>query len=129
MTAAGRSPPAAVLDSNIMIDFLAGRPEARAVIAGIAERHVSVVARAEVLVGICSPKSRRGAATLFGQCRMVEVTVEIADIAAEFRQSTRLKLPDALIAATAVHLGLPLITRDLAIAPAGLDVIVPYRFR
>jgi predicted nucleic acid-binding protein len=57
---------------------------------------------------------------------MVEVGVEIADIAAGFRQATRLKLPDALIAATAAHLGLPLMTRDLAITAAGVDIIVPY---
>lgn len=122
-------PRRAVIDSNILIDFLAGRPETRQVIATIEDRFVSVVARAEVLAGIYSDRSRRGAAVLFSQCRMVDVSVEIADIAATIRQSTRLKLPDALISATAGHLDLPLLTRDLAIAPDGIAVMNPYRIQ
>jgi predicted nucleic acid-binding protein len=118
---------AAVIDSNIMIDFLAGRPEARAVIANIANRHVIVVARAEVLAGTYSAASRAGAVSLFSQCRMIEVGVEIADIAAGFRQATRLKLPDALIAATAAHLGLPLITRGLYIRNRSVRIPWPHR--
>ena len=122
-------PRRAVIDSNILIDFLAGRPEARALIADLDERYVSVVARAEVHTGIYSPASRNGAAALFSQCRMIAVGIEIADIAAQIRQSTKLKLPDALIAATAGHLGLPLLTRDLAITPDGVEVIVPHRLQ
>lgn len=119
-------PRRAVIDSNILIDFLAGRPEARVLIATLDDRYVSVVARAEVHAGIYSPASRKGAAALFSQCRMIDVGIEIADIAARIRQATNLALPDAIIAATAGHLGLPLLTRDSAIMPDDIEVIVPY---
>lgn len=122
-------PRRAVIDSNILIDFLAGRPVARKVIAAIEDRYVSVVARAEVLAGVYSAESRRGAAALFSQCRMIDVTTEIADIAATIRQTSRLKLADALITATAGHLDLPLLTRDLGIVVEGVAVINPYRLQ
>ena len=38
---------------------------------------------------------------------------EIKAVAIKIRRNYRLKLPDAIIAATALHLGLPLVTRNV----------------
>ncbi|MBX2972904.1 MAG: PIN domain-containing protein [Flavobacteriales bacterium] len=46
------------------------------------------------------------------RCELVEIHRSIQDIAVDLRLRHRLKLPDAVIAATAVHLGIPLITAD-----------------
>lgn len=42
----------------------------------------------------------------------IAIDTEIKNIAIKIRRECRLKLPDAIIAATALHLGLPLITRN-----------------
>jgi predicted nucleic acid-binding protein len=47
---------------------------------------------------------------------IVEVTKSIAEIAADLRASAKIKLPDALIAATAIEKGLTLLTFDEKLA-------------
>lgn len=43
----------------------------------------------------------------------IAIDADIKDIAIKIRRNYRLKLPDAVIAATALHLDLPLITRNM----------------
>ncbi len=43
----------------------------------------------------------------------IMIDAEIKALAIKIRRSYRLKLPDAIIAATALYLGLPLITRNV----------------
>lgn len=43
----------------------------------------------------------------------IAIDAEIKVVAIKIRRNYRLKLPDAIIAATALHLGLPLITRNV----------------
>ena len=121
-------PDSAVFDSNILIDFLNRRPEARSVIGDVRARYVSVVTRAELLVGIRDARSRDAAYSLLAMCLVCDVTVAVADHAAALRQEHRLKLPDALIAATAVIHRLPLLTRDYVMGTMP-NAIVPYRLQ
>lgn len=46
------------------------------------------------------------------RCQLEEIHRSIQDLAVDLRLRHRLKLPDAVIAATAIHLGIPLITAD-----------------
>lgn len=119
-------PDSAVFDSNILIDFLNARPPARSVFAAVTARYVSVVTRSEILAGCRDERSRAAAHTVLAACLMCDVTVSIADRAAVIRQDYRLKLPDALVAATAGDLGLPLLTRDAAMTLLP-GVVLPYR--
>lgn len=50
------------------------------------------------------------------RCEVVEIHRSVQDLAVELRLRHKLKLPDAVIAATAAHLGLPLLTADKAFA-------------
>jgi predicted nucleic acid-binding protein len=120
-------PDSAVFDSNILIDFLNGQPDAFRTFAMVKERYISVVARAEVLSGARDPHSMATAHRLLGQCRMIDVDSVIADTCAALRQRSRLKLPDALIGATALVLELPLLSRDEGMIDAGIGAIIPYR--
>ena len=121
-------PDSAVFDSNILIDFLNQRPEARSVIGDVRARYVSVVTRSELLVGIRDARSRDAAYSLLAMCLVCYVTVAVAEHAAALRQEHRLKLPDALIAATAVIHRLPLLTRDYVMGTMP-NAIVPYRLQ
>ena len=57
---------------------------------------------------------------------IIEVTKSIAEIAADLRTSLKIKLPDSLIAATAIEKGLTLITFDekLAKRVPGAELLV-----
>ena len=121
-------PDSAVFDSNILIDLLNRRPQARATFEAVTIRFISVVSRAEVLAGVRDERSRLAAHSLLSVCQMCDVTVAIADRAALIRQQHRLKLPDALVAATAGHHDLQLLTRDEALLQLP-SVIAPYRLQ
>ena len=124
----GPLPDSAVFDSNILIDFLNRRPEARLVFEAVTARFISVITRSEILVGISDARSRNAAHTLLSACLMCDVNVAIADRAALIRQEHRLKLSDALVAATAADYGLPLLTRDAALALLP-GAMTPYRLQ
>ena len=46
------------------------------------------------------------------ECAIVEINKGIKDIAIKLRRKYSLKLPDAIVAATAIFLGIPLISAD-----------------
>ena len=114
-------------DSCILIDVLNGVANARRAISGAATRMLSVVARAEVLAGIADGAARCDFDLLLAEFTHVDVTVAIADAAAAIRRGSRLKLPDALILATARACGLPLLTRDAAFDSGDPGIVFPYR--
>ncbi len=114
-------------DSPILIDALNGVSAAADALRSTSIRHISVVARAEVLAGAFTAVEVRAAHELFAVCQTIDVDVEIADAAAAFRREHRIKLPDALIAATAATMGEPLVTRDERLLRLGDFVRVPYR--
>jgi len=49
---------------------------------------------------------------LLKDCQIIDINQEIKDLAIEFRRKSKLKLPDAIIAATAFYNKLPLLTAD-----------------
>lgn len=74
---------------------------------------VSAIVRAEVLAWPSHTLDSLGAATaLLNACQLSPVDVAVADEAAKIRRETGLKLPDALIAATASLQGLTLATAN-----------------
>jgi len=46
------------------------------------------------------------------RCELVEIHRSVQVVAVDLRMRYELKLPDSIIAATAIHLGIPLITAD-----------------
>lgn len=97
-----------LVDTDVLIDHLRGavelrRPESRGLF-------FSVVTRGELLAGPArqEPAVRR----LLGSMRELPVTPDIADSVGLIRRETKVPLPDALIAATAIANGLELMTRN-----------------
>lgn len=95
-----------VVDTTILIDHLRGRPEAREWLLnhqtdGLT---ISVIARAEVLGGL-RPGEEEATWALLDRLPTLDVSTEVADIAAryrrQFRKSHGMLLPDALIAGIA----------------------------
>ena len=55
---------------------------------------------------------KRKLKALLNACEIVELRTEIKELAIQLRQKQPIKVPDAIIAATALYLRLPLVTSD-----------------
>jgi hypothetical protein len=111
------TPPfSACFDSSILIDFLNEIPAAAELLTSVRLRLISTLTRTEVLTGARSEQEWQDALTLLGGFVTIDVEPAIADAAARLRQQYRLKTPDAIIASTAAAQGVPLLTRDAALA-------------
>lgn len=114
-------------DSNILIDALNGVAAARMEIARVDDRWISRLTWIEVL-----SKERGGTIPVIerflGGFTIDEVSAEIATRAAQLRrQRSSLKLPDAVILASAQSGGRILVTRNTKDFPATLPgVRIPY---
>ena len=123
-----------LLDTDILIDFLRGRREARVFLgryAAVAEPPViSVVSVTELWAGMRQgEESATGA--LLSALRKIPLSEEIALAAGNmlrtYRRSHGTELGDALIASTAVELGATLITRNIKHYPMpAVTVLRPY---
>lgn len=102
-------------DTNFAVYHLSGwacvEPCAAASLA------VSVVTQLELLSKPMMSAPEIAAAELFLEtCEVVELTAPIQALVISLRRRYRLKLPDAIVAATAHWLGVPLLTADAAFA-------------
>jgi predicted nucleic acid-binding protein len=106
-----------LLDSNVVIDFLAGKlPEEGTVLLREvvnAVPVVSVITRIEVL-GFSSDAAATKLLNEFMDASIViDLSQSIADRTIELRRTSRLKIPDAIIAATALEYQLVLLSRNI----------------
>ncbi len=53
---------------------------------------------------------------MLSNCLVIQLIPFIKDTAIDLKQKYKIKLPDAVIAATAIHLNVPLLTADKSIA-------------
>ena len=105
--------PLSVLDASVLIALLdekdAGRPAARAAVDESRHDHdllIPVTAFSESIVAPYRRSRRdgqRAEAALTGLGNLVDVTRDIASRAAQLRATRQIKLPDALILATAMQ--------------------------
>ncbi len=117
-----------LLDSVILIDHFNSSPRATAYLNIVQpQAAISVVTRAEVLVGI-EDQQRRYAIRTLELFPLLDVSKEIADLSAQLRRQFRWRLPDAFQAAIAQHHRLQLATRNTRdFDPAKHSfVVVPY---
>lgn len=118
-------------DANIVIDALAGYPPARAEIQRAVSRGSRPWISRMVWIEVLSKGNEtvvREAVAFLANFGMDEVDEEISQRAAALRRDRpRLKLPDAIILATAQTRGRVLITRNTKDFPAEMPGIrVPY---
>jgi len=102
----------AVIDSDVLIDFLQGVDAAAAEIDRYDDACYSIISWMEVMIGAETDQQRFAAETLFESMRRIELSAEIARRAIDLRQHLRLKLPDAIVLATADWEGCILVTRN-----------------
>ena len=117
-----------LLDSNIIIDALNGVEDAVRELLSDAEAAVSVIAWIEVLAGYREGAGDAEARELLATLTVVDLSAAVIEETVSIRRTSRLKLPDAIILATARVHGLTLSTRNTRDFPVDdPDVRVPYR--
>ena len=117
----------AVFDTNILIDYLAGRDDADAEIARYRYRYISIVTWMELLAGARNEAEQDVIDMFLRDFHVVELTRGVAREAVGLRKTHRLRLPDAIIWASARSESALLVTRDTKDFPRDdPGVRVPY---
>jgi predicted nucleic acid-binding protein len=120
-------PIAALFDSNILIDWLNGYPAAAAEVALYEDAAISLVTWMEVMAG-APPGMEDQTRSFLQRLQTLPVDDAVAEEAVRLRQDFKIKLPDAIIWATArVHARI-LVTRNTKDFAAGDPGIrIPYQ--
>lgn len=102
-------------DSNILLYILEGQSGVQSFMQNTFA--VSVITELELLGWYKISKSETQIIKgLLSNCLIVELLPAIKDIAIKLRQAHKIKLPDAIIAATAIYLQVPILTADKELA-------------
>lgn len=116
-----------LFDTNILIDYLNGVDAARTEIERPAERLVSIITWMEVLAGVRDKAEEDVIDMFLRDFRIVELTRRVAREAVELRRSRRIRLPDAIVWASARTESALLVTRNTKDFPEGDPGLrVPY---
>ncbi|MBK7382046.1 MAG: PIN domain-containing protein [Flavobacteriales bacterium] len=101
-----------LLDSNIIVHIFQGRSDIASQLEG-RMLYVSVVSRIELFAWPGPDTGRAKWLDAFlAECRIVELTKPIQEITIDIKKRFKLPMADAMIAATAVDLDVPLLTAD-----------------
>lgn len=120
--------PMAVFDTNILIDLFNNRVEAANTLEGAAShRAISLITWMEVMVGARRQGHEAKTSAVLGAFEIIDISKNIAERSVIIREKHGMKLPDAIILATAQSRNCPLITRNTKDF-AGIDgVMTPYQ--
>lgn len=117
----------ALFDTNILIDYLNGIEAAKTELGRYRERLISVVTWMEVQAGANDEGEADVIEMFLRDFRIVEITRRVARTAVEIRQERRMRLPDALVWASARAESALLVTRNTRDFPdEDPGVRVPY---
>jgi predicted nucleic acid-binding protein len=118
----------AVVDTNILVDYLNGVTKAREELDSYEDLYVSLITWMEILIGAAEGEEEAEVREFLRRFRIHPVDEKIAERAVTIRRREKLRLPDAIIWATALELGTLLVTRNTRDFPARHPSIrVPYR--
>jgi predicted nucleic acid-binding protein len=109
------SETAVVLDSNSVINYLNKRLDLDAILKPCpnCEKKISVITFIETLAWPdMTPEKEREARAFLSGCTVVELAPDICEEAVKIRRAKKLRLPDSVIAATAVVLKAPILSND-----------------
>jgi len=116
----------AVIDTNILVDFLQGLVPAQQELARYQRPAISVITWMEVMAGT-TPATDPGTQSFLAGFDLLGIDAATVEQAVQLRRSHRIKLPDAIIWATAQVNHCLLVTRNSRdMDPNDPGVRVPY---
>ncbi|MGA2052017.1 MAG: type II toxin-antitoxin system VapC family toxin [Opitutales bacterium] len=107
----------AVFDSDVLIDYLLGQPKARVELQKYDQRLISVVSWTEVMIGAKNADENRRCRDFLAAFSVVPFDQTVAEEAGRLRQAHNIKLPDAIIWASARTSDALLVTRNTKAFP------------
>ena len=116
----------AIFDTNILINYLMGYEQAKIELKQYNSPQISIITKMEVLIGT-TEDNEEIIRDFLDNFIIIPLNEDIAEIAVEIRKKNKIKLPDAIIWATAKYKNSLLITRnikDFSIQSA--DIKIPY---
>jgi predicted nucleic acid-binding protein len=108
-----------LFDTNILVDHLKGIAKATREIKASDDPAISIVTWIEVMAGATTVDEEVRLKAFLANFESLPVTGPVAERAAAIRRVKHLKMPDAIILATAEVAGRVLVTRDGKAFPAG----------
>lgn len=117
----------ALFDTNILIDYLNGIEQAKAELEKYPNKAISLITRMEVMVG-ATPDTEGIIHAFLNEFIKLPIDEQVADLAVTIRRKHRIKLPDAIVWASAQVHGRILVTRntkDFSVDEPGIRV--PYQ--
>jgi predicted nucleic acid-binding protein len=119
----GMNKDSMVLDTNLLILFLAGNETAVSAFRR-SDIHMSVINEMELLCNqAVAPNEEASIRSFLAACTIWNIDLAIKEMAIGLRKRTGIKLPDAIVVATAVVLGLPLLSADKDFARLPTDMV------
>lgn len=116
-----------IFDSCILIDYLNGIEEAKNTIQKYREKYISIISWIEVIAGTAEV-DKEDVLIFLKQFKLINLDIDIANKTVLLRKELKLKLPDAMIYATARNLSGILITRNTKdFQENDIDIKIPYR--
>ena len=102
-----------LLDTNAFIYFFEGRSTITDLVVNTPEIYFSAISEIELLSAThLTPTEIDSIKAFLLLCQRVELTTDIIDQTIMIRRQYRFKVPDAIIAASALHLKIPLVSAD-----------------
>lgn len=101
----------ALFDTNILIDYLNGVEQAKVELDRYSDKAISLVTWMEVLVGT-TPETERITRGFLSDFLSLPIDAQVSDVAIDLRKKHKVKLPDAIVWATAQVNGRILVTRN-----------------
>lgn len=117
----------AVFDTNILIDYLKGIEQASEELSRYKSKLISVISYIEVLVGAENKAEEDVIRAFLSTFQLCGLTAEVAEASIQIRKEHRMKVPDAVVYATAQVEGCLLVSRNTNdFRKEWLDLRVPY---
>ena len=103
----------AIFDTNILVDYLRGFEEAKAELTRYEGAGISLITWMEILVGADDESEEQQLREFLLRFDRIDVNQAIAERAVKIRMRERVRLPDAVILATAEQTSSLLVTRNV----------------
>ncbi len=117
----------ALIDTNVLIDYLSGVEAARGELSRHADPAISAITWMEVMVGAADDRETARLRWFLSGFERVPIDDDVSERAVTIRRERRIRLPDAIIWASARRIGGVLVTRNTRDFPADdPGVRVPY---
>lgn len=115
-----------LFDTNILIDYLCGKEEAKTLLQKSSKPAISIISKMEILAGV-EENEFKITQDFLEHFDIIDLNLKVAEIASQIRWDSKIKLPDAIVWASAKSIGAVLVTNNtLSFSSHSADVKIPY---